>query len=219
MFLSVQCVRRVEKHLQDDVDESRKFLAKLQHASCDAECLGSECSDIAAYQFPDERASEPDPDMMRFGGRHLGAARARIASACNAPERAFSPSKILRLSHPEVVLKPTPRRACSHQHVPGTPSERSVSASSEDGSSSISSFSTLPSTVSSPDVSRIRLAMEKSAFIAYPGQGLHAPSSKQPLLSHEAHIFSSQAHHVLGSSFYPLAWLLLAFVPSGVQRP
>ncbi|KAJ3412076.1 hypothetical protein HDV05_001300 [Chytridiales sp. JEL 0842] len=71
---------------------------------------------------------------------------------------------------PRIVWTP-PVQTPIQRPVPGTPlSERSVSTSSEDGSSSVSSYSTLPSSISSPDSTKVACiggyAAEKSAFSA-----------------------------------------------------
>ncbi|KAI8919593.1 hypothetical protein BC831DRAFT_481119 [Entophlyctis helioformis] len=107
------------------------------------------------------RAEEPDPDMMLRGGSGL---------ASESNDLSHSPPRLVRVSRPNRLVRPTPRHYSNPLEYPGTPfSERSVSVSSEDGSSSISSLSTLPSTVSSPDSTKLARLIshngtEKSAF-------------------------------------------------------
>ena len=69
---------------------------------------------------------------------------------------------------PRRVVQPTVVRLGASRYCPRTPlSEKSVSAYLEDGSSSVSSFSTLLSNITSPDstkVAKFVLSKESSAF-------------------------------------------------------
>eukprot|EP00842_Homolaphlyctis_polyrhiza_P005372 jgi/Hompol1/5836/HPOL_004761-RA len=136
--------------------------------------------------FPDTRPIEPDPDTMVTGVRMPEGKDGfacyddklvfhGVESPFHGHPRPLSPESMIAKSRPESVHRPISRRlGQKNQHqqrqqaAPGTPlSDRSVSASSEDGSSSVSSYSTLPSSISSPDslkLANLVAHKDKSAF-------------------------------------------------------
>ena len=152
--------------VEDDANDT--FLANLPPSIPDEDC----------QKIP--RAPAPEPDAMLglslanmvpyiIGDKQVYATndlddKANVIMSyafCGHP-RPDSPTSTILRSRPDVIYRPTPRRFASNPSAPGTPfSERSVSGSSEDGS--VSSYSTLPSSISSPDSSKLSVT-KNSAF-------------------------------------------------------
>ena len=104
-----------------------------------------------------------DPFNSRFGSLSIG----QIPALFNPMEDS------IQMSSAKLIVRPVPVRLGPRSFIPpGTPlSERSGTASLEDASSSVPSFSTLASSISSPDSSKVANIMileEKSAFSKYP---------------------------------------------------
>lgn len=106
-----------------------------------------------------ERVSGPDADMMRMGARkeQLSAFSFSSDFFVSAEEEALGSNLDISLQDLVCMSRPV-----THVHRPkartrsvGTPSLESFSGYSEDGTSSVSSFSTLPSGIGSPEVSRM----------------------------------------------------------------
>lgn len=120
------------------------------------------------------RCHGPDADALQSGQFLMSELSASLVSSfqsigVDSSLEAHEGEPML-ISSVKQVVRPIAVRMGSRSVVlpPSTPlSERSGSASLEDGSSSVSSFTTLPSTISSPDstkLANIMVSDEKSAF-------------------------------------------------------
>ncbi len=123
-----------------------------------------------------ERCHGPDADALLSG--HFLASDLQTSIVSSFHTLSVDSSSVvvpngepMLISSVKRVVRPIAVRLGSRSVVvlpPSTPlSERSGSASLEDGSSSVSSFTTLPSTISSPDSTKlvnIMVSDEKSAF-------------------------------------------------------
>ncbi|KAI8911663.1 hypothetical protein EDD86DRAFT_269450 [Gorgonomyces haynaldii] len=103
----------------------------------------------ADHDIPEllERADEPDADCLRKGGREEHPVFHGMP--CNLTRQ-----ELTVLCRPKRVHRPRPRRLSSRTNSPLPGLEEPRSTYSEDGASSVSSYSTLPSSISSPDLSR-----------------------------------------------------------------
>jgi hypothetical protein len=142
----------------------------------DAEMVNLGLSD--SYQGPMfNRRLGPDPDSMLQGLRMPYTKEDFLDQ-----NTSFESHTTFTVVPPSAAIRPKAQRhgpeyvpyqfsglsmQSSHRSIPGTPlSDRSVSTCSKDGSSSVSRYSTLLSSISSPDSTKILpIAVEKSAFI------------------------------------------------------
>lgn len=118
-------------------------------------CLGDELSGVSLSSVPPRNVFNTDkmeiPSSSSFPvASYLG----------SSPESNYS--NVFRTEPPAGAIRPAPRRFGPH------PTDKSSYACSEDGgsTSSASSFSTLPSSVSSPDCTKMVGIGRKSAFTA-----------------------------------------------------
>jgi hypothetical protein len=136
-------------------------------------------SKMDVYDFPENRCPGPDADTLLFGYNQQFNPDVTDECVRSLEELSIAPThdeKILS-SCPERVIRPIALRLGFKILPPGTPlSERSITASLEDGSSSVASYSTLQSSImSSPDSSKlanIMASIDKSAFRSKKVKGL-----------------------------------------------
>ena len=161
--------------------EDQKYLDDLLglpecQSSQDTRCPGPNAEHVLAGRM-DESGRSRDALTLPFESLSMS------ASVIGLEDEA------VKISRAKRIVRPVAIRLGGHSMgPPSTPlSERSVSASLEDGSSSVSSFSTLPSSISSPDSSKladIMLSIEKSAFTSLRFGPPHALSGAKTSLLH-----------------------------------
>lgn len=120
-----------------------------------SETLGSKVARLA-----EDRPGNPDAEMMRRGYRTEPSSfsfsqdflDATVDHVFHGQPAELSQAEIIELSRPKRICRPKPQAG----NFGASYREETEVAVSEDGTSSVSSYSTLPSSISSPDLSLFR---------------------------------------------------------------
>ena len=127
----------------------------------------------------DQRCQGPNADSLLVGKYQEGDDLSTLIDYLQIS--GLNDDDLVTLRTAKRVVQPTAVRLGAGTHYPKTPmSERSVSAHLEDGSSSVSSFSTLVSNITSPDTSKMAHFLVSKDFSAF--KSLDLTQTRIPIL-------------------------------------